>query len=415
MTALFSICSSFGEDNVARDTFFEKNKLNIVPYINEKYNGAGEFDKANATVPPVIIDEVVDMIIDYCFNNEYGLLEFPRKKTILKNFIETSPYKKYIETSKEELKKYSEGNYEKFISEFLPSFIEDKKTILAYSHGKNIDEDVKKGSNENFRDAFFPNNCSLWEVHYNKKSGGGRGYERDGTKDIAYNDEEWKPIIEYLKDKYVSRKSYTISDDFTIDIPELEKRGFPFPAYFGSFARRTDKEFTEEIENVLNKPNYWGCLDRINCLRGKINHLWINCYNKETNILDIASAHCKTQSVGQLSGEIEERMNPLSGGRKRTRRRHKSRTKRKNKRRSQTSRRKTRRLFTLKKGDLTKYGYHANLSKTARHKALKKARAQYQPLSLSRKLNAVYVLNKNRDKKRAAIFKQDANWVKNSN
>ena len=82
-------------------------------------------------------------------------------------------------------------------------------------------------------------------------------------------------------------------------------------------------------------------------------------------------------------------------------------------RRSQTTRRKPRRLFTLKKGDLTKYGYHANLSKTARHKALKRARAQYQPLSLSRKLNAVYVLNKNRDKKRAAIFKQDANWVKN--
>lgn len=74
---------------------------------------------------------------------------------------------------------------------------------------------------------------------------------------------------------------------------------------------------------------------------------------------------------------------------------------------------KNRRLFTLKKGDLTKYGYHANLSKTARHKALKIARTQYQPLSLSRKLNAVYVLNKNRDKKRAAIFKQDANWVKN--
>jgi hypothetical protein len=111
-------------------------------------------------------------------------------------------------------------------------------------------------------------------------------------------------------------------------------------------------------------------------LRGEINDLWIK-------------------------GDLPKWFNTSQGGKKR-----------KTKRRSQTSRRKTRRLFTLKKGDLTKYGYHANLSKTARHKALKKARAQYQPLSLSRKLNAVYVLNKNRDKKRAAIFKQDANWVK---
>ena len=79
---------------------------------------------------------------------------------------------------------------------------------------------------------------------------------------------------------------------------------------------------------------------------------------------------------------------------------------------SKSNTRKSRQLFILKKGDLIKYGYHADLSESTRHKALKKARSEYTSLSLFRKLNAVYVLNKNRDKKRAAIFKADANWVK---
>jgi hypothetical protein len=88
----------------------------------------------------------------------------------------------------------------------------------------------------------------------------------------------------------------------------------------------------------------------------------------------------------------------------------------KTRRKSRTTRksytRKNRQLFVLKKGDLTKYGYHADLSESARHEALKKARSEFSSLSLFRKLNAVYVLNKNRDKKRAATFKADANWVK---
>ena len=79
---------------------------------------------------------------------------------------------------------------------------------------------------------------------------------------------------------------------------------------------------------------------------------------------------------------------------------------------SKSNTRKSRQLFILKKGDLIKYGYHADLSESTRHKALKKARSEYTSLSLFRKLNAVYVLNKNSDKKRAAIFKADANWVK---
>jgi hypothetical protein len=73
---------------------------------------------------------------------------------------------------------------------------------------------------------------------------------------------------------------------------------------------------------------------------------------------------------------------------------------------------KTRRLFVLKKGLLTKHGYHADLAEPARHEALKRALGEFTPVSLYRKLNAVYVLNKNRDKKRAQIFRRDANWVK---
>lgn len=71
-----------------------------------------------------------------------------------------------------------------------------------------------------------------------------------------------------------------------------------------------------------------------------------------------------------------------------------------------------RQLFVLKKGLLTKHGYHADLAEPARHQALRRALGEFTPLSLYRKLNAVYVLNKNRDKKRAQIFRSDANWVK---
>jgi len=74
--------------------------------------------------------------------------------------------------------------------------------------------------------------------------------------------------------------------------------------------------------------------------------------------------------------------------------------------------RKTRRLFVLKKGLLTKHGYHADLAEPERHQALQSALKEFSPVSLYRKLNAVYVLNKNRDKKRAQIFRSYANWLK---
>jgi len=70
-------------------------------------------------------------------------------------------------------------------------------------------------------------------------------------------------------------------------------------------------------------------------------------------------------------------------------------------------------LFTLKKGDLTKYGYHANLSDTARHEALRKSLSDRntKPLSIFRKLNALFVLNKNKNPTMAKLYKNDSQWL----
>ena len=69
------------------------------------------------------------------------------------------------------------------------------------------------------------------------------------------------------------------------------------------------------------------------------------------------------------------------------------------------------RIGTLKKGLLIKYGYHnvATLSLEERHTALQKAIKAYGPLSVSRKLNAVYVYN--RKSAVGRIFKADRDWV----
>jgi hypothetical protein len=70
-------------------------------------------------------------------------------------------------------------------------------------------------------------------------------------------------------------------------------------------------------------------------------------------------------------------------------------------------------LFVLEKGTLTKYGYHVNLNEDMRHQSLKKAmHSGLKPLSVFRKLNALYVLNKNKDKVNALIYKKDSEWVK---
>ena len=72
-------------------------------------------------------------------------------------------------------------------------------------------------------------------------------------------------------------------------------------------------------------------------------------------------------------------------------------------------------LFHLEKGTLSKFGYSMKNSQQSRHKSLKKAIKKGDPLSIYRRLNALYVLNKNKHPENAKIFKDDAEWLKNIN
>jgi hypothetical protein len=68
----------------------------------------------------------------------------------------------------------------------------------------------------------------------------------------------------------------------------------------------------------------------------------------------------------------------------------------------------------LKKGDLSRYGYSSNKKKKDRHMSLDKAAKKYGPTTVFRKLNALYVYNKNRDPVRSNKFMKDRDYVKKS-
>jgi len=70
-------------------------------------------------------------------------------------------------------------------------------------------------------------------------------------------------------------------------------------------------------------------------------------------------------------------------------------------------------IGTLRKGLLAKYGYQdvTSLSVIQRHTALNKAIRAYGALSVSRKLNAVYVYNRKTNPSVARVFKADRDWV----
>ena len=72
------------------------------------------------------------------------------------------------------------------------------------------------------------------------------------------------------------------------------------------------------------------------------------------------------------------------------------------------------RIGTLKKGLLSKYGYKAQLAVADRHAALRKAVAAYGALSVLRKLNAVAVYTRRTAPAVSAIFKADMKWVRAS-
>jgi len=72
------------------------------------------------------------------------------------------------------------------------------------------------------------------------------------------------------------------------------------------------------------------------------------------------------------------------------------------------------RIGTLRKGDLSRFGYSnvTAMSEGRRHLALASAVRIYGALSLFRKLNAIYVLTKNTAPASSAIFKKDRDWIK---
>ncbi len=65
----------------------------------------------------------------------------------------------------------------------------------------------------------------------------------------------------------------------------------------------------------------------------------------------------------------------------------------------------------LRKGLLTRFGYHGHLDKEKRHKALKKAVKEYSAGNVVKKLNAIYVLNRNTNPSLAKIYNSDKKWV----
>lgn len=71
-------------------------------------------------------------------------------------------------------------------------------------------------------------------------------------------------------------------------------------------------------------------------------------------------------------------------------------------------------LFRLEKGVLEKFGYFdvRRMPTSKRQHALKRALGELKPLALFRRLNALYVLNKDKDPDIAKVFRSDRDWVR---
>lgn len=72
---------------------------------------------------------------------------------------------------------------------------------------------------------------------------------------------------------------------------------------------------------------------------------------------------------------------------------------------------KGKRLFTLRKGTLGRYGYKTKFSTGARHEALRKAVAGESYAAVVRKLNAVSILQRNTNPSVYKILRSDMAWV----
>lgn len=69
------------------------------------------------------------------------------------------------------------------------------------------------------------------------------------------------------------------------------------------------------------------------------------------------------------------------------------------------------RIKISKDGALSSLGYSSNNSERSRHIALNKAIKDYGYISVIRKLNALAVLNKNKNPRLSKIFRDDQRWV----
>ena len=72
---------------------------------------------------------------------------------------------------------------------------------------------------------------------------------------------------------------------------------------------------------------------------------------------------------------------------------------------------KGKKLFTLKKGELSKYGYSLKKNKNLRQKSLKKSMNKFGRNTLIRKLNALHVLHKNTNPSYSRKARSDMKWV----
>lgn len=73
--------------------------------------------------------------------------------------------------------------------------------------------------------------------------------------------------------------------------------------------------------------------------------------------------------------------------------------------------RRRRKIKIRRPGSLKKLGYDPDYSRHARHIALGKAVRKYGYGTTVRKLNAVRVLTKRKDKKHSRIYEQDLKWL----
>jgi hypothetical protein len=68
-------------------------------------------------------------------------------------------------------------------------------------------------------------------------------------------------------------------------------------------------------------------------------------------------------------------------------------------------------IGTLKKGDLTSFGYSSDKTERSRHIALNAAIKKYGPLSVYRKLNAISVYTRQTSPMKSKIFLEDRAYV----